>query len=137
MSIIFSVVAFFLSRAVLLPASDMPTPTLSESVFLWIFAALESVSFGIGLTFAMYGKEVVMRMAASNRKQAYFLYGSIVWLLTAWLPYSTLFMNIGMTNLSALLMLSYFFHISLILAGLVVAYSFINPFITMETKKHS
>jgi len=134
MTVIFSVVAFVIYHSLLLPSADFPSPTHVQTFFLLVLACIQAISFGCGITFAVYGKEIVNRMTKDNKKQAYLLYGSIVWLLAAWLPYSLLLMEVGVSNMTSYLIVSYVFQILFVSSGLIVAYCFIHPFFSQNKK---
>jgi hypothetical protein len=55
---------------------------------------------------------------------AWAMYLSIGWLLVSWWPYAHLHQVVG-ENLQALLYIEYGFHVTAIIAGLVLAYGFL------------
>ena len=85
----------------------------------------EALAFGLGISFLTLGLPVVRRVSEGSRARAWAAYLSIGWLLVSWWPHDNLHMHFG-EDPQSLLYLTYGFHLTLLLAGLVLALSFLS-----------
>jgi hypothetical protein len=85
-----------------------------------IISAIESVGFGLGLSFLLFGLPQVRRYR-DERGLAVFTYLSVVWLLVSWWPHDNLHRVLQHSDYAGLLRIEYGFHATLIAAATIVA----------------
>jgi hypothetical protein len=130
--VIFTLASFFVTPLIWPNPADM-IPTPSQLPFFILLSVIESLSFGIGVAFLLFGYPVVKKAVPSSKKLALFTYLAIAWLIISWWPHDNLHKVNGM-NLQGLLYIEYGFHVSLILTGVFLAYIFFHPLV-FEAKK--
>jgi hypothetical protein len=84
-----------------------------------ILGAAEAVAFGVGVSFLLFGYstlKAVIPVSATMTRAAHL---SIAWLLINWWAHDSLHHHNGM-NLNALLGIEYAFHVTLIVAGVIL-----------------
>ena len=107
------------------PSPDMPAP-MGAQVPLFIFLNVtEAVSFGLGVSFLLFGYGLVRSVASASHALSLATYLSIGWMLVNWWPHDSLHQANGM-NLSGLLRIEYGFHVTLIIAAAVLARFFVT-----------
>ncbi len=99
-------------------------PTAGQLFFFIGLEAIQSLAFGLGGSFLLFGSSAVRRASPNSRLMAWAMYLSIGWLLVSWWPHGHLHQVVG-ENLQALLYIEYGFHVTAIIAGLVLAYGFL------------
>jgi hypothetical protein len=119
--------AMLLGRVIWPAAMDFPTPSSSQMPFFMILAACEALAFGLGVSFLIFGLPLVRRLSAAGlpRWLALATYLSVGWSLVSWWPHDNLHQHNGM-DLQGLLYIEYAFHVTLMIAGGIVAYSFLS-----------
>ena len=122
---LFSVPAFLLGPVIWPPAAGGPEPSAGQLPFFVVLFAIEALAFGLGISFLAFGLPLVRKAAGGSRLRAWAMYLSIGWLLVSWWPHENLHFHSGM-DLQGLLYIEYGFHMTLILSGLVLAYSFLS-----------
>lgn len=89
-TVIVAAVAFSLGP-VLWPASaGEGGPTGLQLPFFIAISALESVAFGLGIAFLLFGWPWVQCVAQGSKKMAVALYLSIAWQLVSWWPHDNM-----------------------------------------------
>jgi hypothetical protein len=106
------------------PGGAAPTP-LQTALFLGVFAA-EALLFGFGVAFAAFGLPLVREAARSAGVRAWPAFLSIIWTLVSWWPHSGFHRATRAGDLGATLRIDYAFHVTLIVAGIVVARFFLG-----------
>jgi hypothetical protein len=86
---------------------------------------MTSLTFGLGVSFLLFGLPLVRRFAAGSEPRAWAMYLAIGWLLVSWWPHDNLHIHVG-EDMQGLLYLEYGFHVTLQIAGLIVAYGFLT-----------
>ena len=87
-----------------------------------IAVVIPALSFGLGVSFVLFGRELINTSRPSTLSRAAFV--SIVWLLTNWWPHSN-FHRVS-TGWANLLVVDYFFHTTVIVASCIVAAFFLT-----------
>jgi hypothetical protein len=121
----FGVPAFVLGPVIWPPAAHAPELSSAQLPFAIAVFAIEALAFGLGISFLTLGLPVVRRVSEGSRARAWAAYLSIGWLLVSWWPHDNLHMHVG-EDPQSLLYLTYGFHLTLLLAGLVLALSFLS-----------
>jgi len=100
-------------------------PTAGQLVFFIALEAIQSLAFGLGVAFLLFGLSAVRRASPNSRVMAWATYLSIGWLLVSWWPHGNLHRVVG-ENLQGLLYIEYGFHVTLIIGAIVLAYTFLS-----------
>jgi hypothetical protein len=109
-----TIIAFLLDRVIWPDMPGMAAPAAALVPFFMIISAIESLSFGLGIAFAVFGWKYTTR-----ENMAVFV--SIVWLMVSWWPHDNMHRVNGMNNFAGLLRIEYLFHFTLVIAGLIIA----------------
>ena len=118
-----AVISFFLSHVLWPESASGMTPTSSQVPFFIFLAALESVSFGIGVAFAIFGWPRLVGILPEDRALSLAAFIAITWMLVSWWPHDNMHRVNGM-DMAGLLRIEYLFHLTLILSGFLVALFF-------------
>ncbi len=124
-TLIVAVPAMMLGPVIWPPAEGGPEPTSGQLAFFIFLAAITSLTFGLGVSFLLFGLPLVRGISAGSKTRAWAMYLSIGWLLVSWWPHASLHGHIG-DNIQHLLYIEYGFHVPSYLAGLVLAYCFLS-----------
>jgi hypothetical protein len=124
-TVLFGVPAFLLGPVIWPPAAHTPELSAAQLPFALAIFAIEAVGFGPGISFLALGLPAVRRAADESRARAWATYLSVSWLLVSWWPHDNLHMHVG-EDPQGLLFLTYGFHLTLLLSGLVLALSFLS-----------
>ncbi len=100
-------------------------PTAGQLFFFIVLEAIQSLAFGLGVSFLVFGLPTVRRVSPNSQLMAWTMYLSIGWLLVSWWPHSHLHQVVG-ENLQGLLYIEYGFHVTVIIGAIVLAYGFLS-----------
>ena len=100
-------------------------PTAGQLFFFIVLEAIQSLAFGLGVSFLVFGLPTVRRVSPNSKPMAWAMYLSIGWLLVSWWPHSHLHQVVG-ENLQGLLYIEYGFHVTVIIGAIVLAYGFLS-----------
>ncbi|MEP7162366.1 MAG: hypothetical protein ABI747_01215 [Candidatus Moraniibacteriota bacterium] len=121
-TLLFALPALAFGRTLWPDAPDIMQPTAGQFPFFVGVAVIEALSFGIGMSFLLFGWSLVQKAKATEPgKMALFL--SITWLLISWWPHDNMHRHNGMDT-GGLLVIEYLFHVTLIIAAGIVAWYF-------------
>lgn len=120
-AVVCAIPALLLGKIIWPPSPEIPMPTATELPFFMTIAAIEALTFGVGVAFLIFSWPIVTRTTALPRRIAVLAYISVGWQLVSWWPHDNLHMHIGM-DLQRLLYLEYGFHLTLIITGVFLAY---------------
>jgi hypothetical protein len=124
-TLVVAIPAFLTGPIIWPPAEHSPAPTAGQLPFFLFLAAFESITLGLGVSFLLFGMPVVRRISAGSKLKAWAMYLSIGWLMVSWWPHDNLHLHNGM-DLQGLLYIEYGFHLTLMIAGIVLGYSFLS-----------
>jgi hypothetical protein len=99
-------------------------PTAGQLFFFILLEVIQSLAFGLGIAFLLFGLPTMRRVSSNSRLLGWAMYLSIGWLLVSWWPHSHLHQVVG-ENLQGLLYIEYGFHVTLIIGAIVLAYGFL------------
>jgi hypothetical protein len=133
MTLLFGVPAFFLGPVIWPISADFPAPNPEQIPYFILLSVFDSLFFGLGIAFILFGWPLVLRMANGARMLGWAIYFSIAFLLVSWWPHINLHNTTGF-NLQGLLYIDYGFHIPLMISGAIVAYGFLNLFRQVSEK---
>ncbi len=105
------------------PAVGAMMPTASQLPFFIFLSVLESIAFGLGVSFAVFAWPHLKNALPQEKTLSMLAFISITWMLISWWPHDNMHRVNGM-NMAGLLRIEYTFHFTLILAGLIVAWYF-------------
>ncbi len=103
------------------PMIHMPTPT--QLPFYILLSIIECLLFGLGIAFLIFGLPLVRRSQVIPPRNALAMYLALAWMLVSWWPHDNLHMHIGLDT-HGLLFIEYGFHLTLILATLILTTNF-------------
>ncbi len=124
-SALFAVPAMVLGQLIWPPDPANPTPSGGQLPFFILLSVFEAAAFGLGISFLLFGFRPLLRLARGSRLRAWAMYLSIGWFLVSWWPHDNLHLHNGF-DLQGLLYIEYGFHVTLIVAALVLAFSLLT-----------
>jgi hypothetical protein len=107
------------------PHPEGPVPTDAQLPLFMLMGVLEAVTFGTAIAFLLFGYPLVEAIGSASRSLAHAAQVSIAWLLGNWWAHDSLHMHVG-DNTGALLAIEYGFHVTLMIAGAVLAIFFVK-----------
>ena len=119
-TLLFGIPAFLTGRSIW-PPDPMMSPTSAQLPFFIFLSILESLLFGLGISFIVFGWKRFVQ-GALDVKLAFI---AVAWLLVSWWPHDNLHAHNGL-NMQGLLYIEYGFHLTLMIAGVVLAYFFLK-----------
>ena len=122
---LFAVAAMVLGQVIWPPAPGMPQPSGGQLPFFILVSVFEAVAFGLGISFLLFGFPALLRLARGSRPRAWVMYLSVGWFLVSWWPHDNLHLHNGM-DMQGLLYIEYGFHVTLIIAAAVLAFSLLT-----------
>jgi len=107
-----------------------PSPAIPQAVgiqvpLFMLLGAAEAAALGLGVSFLLFGYSTLRANAPVSAGLTRAAHLSIAWVLINWWAHDSLHQHNGM-DLNGLLAIEYGFHITLILAGLTLAYFFVT-----------
>ena len=119
-TLIVGIPAFILGPIIWTPSPDIkPTPV--QLPFFMFLSLIESLLFGFGIAAMIYGWEFVRNAPAQAKSKTFAAFISLSWLLISWWPHDNAHIHNGMDALG-LLYIDYIFHMTLMIASLVLVY---------------
>ena len=125
-TVLISVPAMMLGPVIWPNPEGAATPTAAQLPYFLLLALWDGVLLGLGISFLLFGWPVIRRVSPDSRTRAYAMYLSIGWLMVSWWPHLNLHRHNEADNLQGLLYIDYGFHVPLMIAAIVLAYSFIS-----------
>ncbi len=124
-TLVLAIPAFLMGPVIWPPAEGGPAPTAGQLPFFIFLAVFEAITLGLGVSFLLFGMPVVRRISSGSKPRAWAMYLSIGWLMVSWWPHNNLHIHNGM-DMQGLLYIEYGFHLTLMIAGIVLGYSFLS-----------
>ena len=121
-SLIIGIPAFLLGPKIWPPHPDVK-PTPQQLPFFIFLSAIESLFFGFGIAFIIYGLPLLKKVSPKAKNLAVAAFIAISWLLVSWWPHDNAHINNGLEP-AGLLVIDYVFHLTLIISALVLSYYF-------------
>ena len=122
---LFTVPAMALGQVIWPPDPGSPEPSAGQLPFFIFLSVFETLAFGLGISFLLFGFPALLRLARGSRLRAWAMYLSVGWFLVSWWPHDNLHGHIGM-DMQGLLYIEFGFHVTLIIAAVVLAYSLLT-----------
>ena len=105
------------------PSPAFPQPSDAQLPLFILLNVAEALAFGLGIAFLIFGYPLMQTIAPASKRLTFWAFLSIAWLLFNWWPHDSLHVANGI-NLSGLLVIEYVFHVTLMVAGAILAYFF-------------
>ncbi len=131
-TLLFTIPAF-LTGHIIWPPAPGTSPGATLLPFFLLLSFLEALSFGLGMAFLVYGWPFMSTLAGGSKRMTYTMFVIIAWFLLSWWPHDNLHLHNGL-NLQGLLFIEYGFHVTLMIAGAVLAFCFVR---LLRPSKHS
>ncbi len=131
-TIVIGMPAFFLGPVIWPPSPDVQ-PTQAQMPYLITLSLIEALLFGFGIAFIIYGWPRMKAVAGEAMVAARCMYFSLAWLAVSWWPHDNLHIHNAL-EVDGLIAIEYAFHLTVILAGLVLTYSFFALFKAAEVR---
>lgn len=106
------------------PSPTIPQATGVQVPLFMVLGAAEALAFGLGVSFLLFGYSTLKGNFPVSARMARAAHVSVAWLLINWWAHDSLHLHNGM-DLSGLLRIEYAFHITLIIAGAILARFFV------------
>jgi len=107
------------------PANSAVAPGTLLPLFVLLKIA-EGLSFGVGISFLIFGYSMVKAISPASAGLTRAAHLSIAWLLFSWWPHDSLHIHNGMNNMAGLLAIEYAFHITAMIAAVILARFFLT-----------
>lgn len=107
-------------------ASPGPGPSDAQRILFILIGAFQSLVFGWGIGFLIFGFPLAKAMAPANEGLARDAHLAIAWSLINWWPHSNFHQTLGARSISGLLAIESGFHVTTMVAGLTMAYFFLT-----------
>jgi hypothetical protein len=131
-----AVPAFILAPVIWPPNLHGDAPVGLQLLLFMLLAALDALTFGLGVAFICYGQPLVRRVADGSRATMWLSFIATAWLLISWWPHDNMHKHNGM-DLAGLLVIDYLFHVSMMVAGLILAYNLVRALQSTQTTGQS
>jgi len=114
--------AMMLGPVIWPPAELGPKPTAGQLPFFLLLAAFEALTFGLGVSFLLFGFAPLKRALGGSSWRTWVAYLAVGWFLVSWWPHDNMHIHTG-TDLQGLLYIEYGFHVTLMASAVILAYS--------------
>ena len=115
------------------PAPDFPVPASSQIPLFILLNVIEVVAFGLGVSLLLFGFPLVRAVPVASLALPRLAHLSISWLLLNWWMHDSLHIHNG-HNMGGLLTIEYGFHVTLILAGVILGVFFLKVLRGLEAR---
>ncbi|MCB0108518.1 MAG: hypothetical protein KDE53_21505 [Caldilineaceae bacterium] len=124
-TLVFAVPAFALGPMIWPPDPHVGTPAGMQLALFILLAAITAITFGLGIAFLLYGLPLVRRVTDGSASRTWATFFATGWMLLSWWPHDNMHKHNGM-ELGGLLVIEYLFHVTMMVAGLIVAYNLVR-----------
>jgi hypothetical protein len=108
-----------------LPSPAWPEPTAGLVPFFMVLGMLDALSLGAAVSFLVFGYPLVAAIGTAPKGLTFAAYLAVVWVLGNWWAHDSLHIHHG-PDLVPLLGLEYGFHVTLMIAGAILAVFFVK-----------
>jgi hypothetical protein len=123
-TLVVGIAAFLLTRVIWPDVEGGPQPSQAELMMLILLGVIDSLLFGLGIAFLLYGLPLVRRFVGAGRL-AWLTYLGIAFQLLSWWPHSNLHRVAG-DSLATIIAIDYGFHVPLQIGALAMAVFFLS-----------
>ena len=107
-------------------ASPGAGPSDTQRMLFMLIGAFQSLVFGWGVAFLIFGFPFAKDMAPAHQGLARAAHLAIAWSLINWWPHGNFHITLGARSVGGLLAIEYGFHVTTIVAALVMACFFMT-----------
>ena len=123
-TLLIGIPAFFLGPIIWTPHPNVkPTPT--QIPFFMFLSFVESLLLGAGIAFIFFAWPKLKEAQQQSKNMNISAFVALSWLLVSWWPHDNWHIHNGL-DLEGLLLIDYIFHLSLIIASLVLVHYFMS-----------
>ena len=122
-TLLVGIAAFLLTRVIWPDAEGGPQPSSTQLILFILLGVIDSLLFGLGVAFLIYGLPLVRRFVGAGRL-AWLTYLGIAFQLVSWWPHSNLHRVSG-DSLDTIIAIDYAFHVPLQIGALAMAVFFL------------
>lgn len=115
-----AIITFLLSRVIWPDLPGMVSPAAEQLPFFLFLSAMESVSFGLGVAFVVFGWQK-LQVAGDRSTLTKLSFASVTWFLVSWWPHDNMHRVNGMDDYWGLLRIEFLFHFTLMVCGGILA----------------
>ena len=117
-TLVIGIPAFFLGHLIW-PSSGEIQPSAVQLPFYILLGAIESLLFGFGVAFIIFTIPKLRKLKPDERKKTIPAFIAVTWFLVSWWPHDNFHMHNG-NNPTGLLLIEYGFHVTLVIASLII-----------------
>jgi hypothetical protein len=107
------------------PPSPAIEPTAGLVPFMIVLGLLDALSLGAAVSFLIFGYPLVAAIGTASKGLTFAAYLAIAWVLGNWWAHDSLHIHHG-PELVSLLSIEYGFHVTLMIAGAILAVFFVK-----------
>ncbi len=122
-TLVAGVAAFLLTPVLFPPNPKVAPPEPALIPYFLVITVAETLFFGVGLAFLIFGLPLLRRIARVSGTRAWPAYVAIGYLTASWWPHLGLHAVAGM-DMDKLIIVDYVFHLPYIVSAVVVAHFF-------------
>lgn len=101
-------------------------PSDAQRMLFMLIGAFQSLVFGWGIAFLIFGFSLASAMTPNNQGLARATHLAIAWSLINWWPHGNFHITLGARSVRGLLAIEYGFHVTTIVAALIMACFFVT-----------
>ncbi|MCP2328953.1 hypothetical protein HDA40_007460 [Hamadaea flava] len=124
-AVVATVAAFLLGRVLWPDPPGSMTPPGSLLPAFLLLSAIESVAFGLGIAFLVFGPTLLRRLGGGSRL-TWAAYGAIAFMLLSWWPHDNMHRVLSHHDFGGLARIEYLFHLPLMVAAAITATFFLR-----------
>jgi hypothetical protein len=125
-TLVIALPAFLFGRVIWPDPLDATQPFGLQIPLFMILAMIESLVLGFGIAYLIFNLKTAARKHPNvSRGESILAFIALVWLLVSWWPHDNMHRANGM-DLNGLLRIEYIFHVTLIIAALILARFFVK-----------
>ena len=107
------------------PPPGGPEPEGAQLPLFQVLGLLDALMLGLGVSFLVFGYPLVKAVGTASRSLTLAAHLSITWVLIQWWAHGSLHISVGL-DLSGLLAIEYGFHVTIMIASLIMVYFFLT-----------
>jgi hypothetical protein len=124
-SLLVGIPAYFLGKVIWPPDLLTPVPNQAHLPYFIFLSIMESLAFGGGIGFIIFGWPSVKKFAGGLNLRAAPIFIALSWMLISWWPHDNLHAHNGLDP-QGLLYIEYGFHFTTMLAGFILIHGFLT-----------
>jgi len=130
-TLIFGGISFVLGPILWTSAPEL-IPSPAQLPYFMLLSAVEALFFGFGIAFLLFGWPIMKKISNPANKTTAIAFIALCWLAISWWSHDNLHRHNGM-DLTGLLFIEYGFHLTLIIATLILMIYFMQEYKLSKT----